>query len=145
VKHFTFPADFVVMNIEEDTKIPLILGCPFILIAICVVDMGKGKLELSVDNQKVTFDLFEVMKHPNDHKAYFKVEKVENEIDMVARAMVQQSPLEKALNNTVECLTMEEEKEVQTCLEELDGVEEKSVGHMVFEELKNNRPIEKLK
>ena len=110
-----------------------------------MVDMGKGKLELSVDNQKVTFDLFEVMKHPNDHKAYFKVEKVENEIDMVARAMVQQSPLEKALNNTVECLTMEEEKEVQTCLEELDGVKEKSVGHMVFEELKNNRPIEKLK
>jgi len=98
-----------------------------------------------VDDQNVTFDLFEAMKHPNDNKAYFKVEKVEDEIDMVARAMVLQSPLEKALNNTVECLTMEEEKEVQTCLEELDGVKEKSVGHVVFEELKNNWPTEKAK
>ena len=34
---------------------------------------------------------------------------------------------------------------MQTCLEELDGVEEKPVGHVVFEELKNNRPTEKAK
>ena len=39
VKHFTFPVDFVVMDIEEDTKIPLILGRPFMLTASCVVDM----------------------------------------------------------------------------------------------------------
>ncbi|XP_006580788.1 uncharacterized protein LOC114411270 [Glycine soja] len=76
VKHFTFPEDFVVMDIEENTEIPLILGRPFMLTAICVVDMGKGKLEMRVEDHKVTFDLFEVMKHPNDHKAYFKVEKV---------------------------------------------------------------------
>ena len=120
------------MNIEEDTKIPLILGCPFILIAICVVDMGKGKLELSVDNQKVTFDLFEVMKHPNDHKAYFKVEKV-------------CSPHLKKHWITIECLTMEEEKKVQTRLEELDGVEEKPAGHVVFEELKKIVQQKKLK
>ena len=41
VKHFTFPADFVVMDIEEDTEIPLILGRPFMLTTSCVVDMGK--------------------------------------------------------------------------------------------------------
>jgi len=64
------------MDIEEDFEIPLILGRPFMLTANCMVDMGKGKLEMSVDDQKVTFNLFEVMKHPNDHKAYFKVEKV---------------------------------------------------------------------
>ena len=40
VKHFTFPEDFVVMDIEENTEIPLILGRPFMLTAICVVDMG---------------------------------------------------------------------------------------------------------
>jgi len=55
VRHFTFPVDFVVMDIEEDAKIPLILGHPFILTAKCVVDMGKGNLEMSVDDQKITF------------------------------------------------------------------------------------------
>jgi len=41
VKHFTFPANFLVMDIEEDTEIPLILGRPFMLTTSCVVDMGK--------------------------------------------------------------------------------------------------------
>ena len=88
VRQFTFPANFVIMDIEEDVEIPLILGRSFMLTTNCVVDMGKGNLEMSVDDQKVTFNLFEAMKHPSDHKAYFKAEKVEHEVDMVARAMV---------------------------------------------------------
>ncbi|KHN23591.1 hypothetical protein glysoja_037639, partial [Glycine soja] len=64
VHHFTFPVDFVIMDIEEDTEIPFILGRPFMLIANCVVDMGNGNLELSIDNQKITFDLFKAMKYP---------------------------------------------------------------------------------
>ena len=50
VRHFTFPVDFVIMNTEEDIKIPLILGRPFMLTANCVVDIGNGNLELSIDN-----------------------------------------------------------------------------------------------
>jgi len=64
---------------------------------------------------------------------------------MVARAMVLQSPLEKALTNTMECLTTEEEKEVQSCLEELEGVEQIPSRRMVFEELKKDNPVEKTK
>ena len=145
VKHITFPANFVVMDIEEDIEIPIILGRPFMSTISCVVDMGKGKLELSVEDQKISFDLFEAMKHSSDHKAYFDVEKVKREIELVATAMVLQSPLEKALNNHVECLTKEEEDEVQACIEELDGARENSARHTMFEELKNSRPIEKPK
>lgn len=39
VQQFTFPVDFVIMNIEEDSNVPLILGRPFMLTAKCVVDM----------------------------------------------------------------------------------------------------------
>ncbi|XP_006582574.1 uncharacterized protein [Glycine max] len=145
VRQFTFLADFVIMYIEEDAEIQLILGRPFILTANCVVDMGKGDLEMSMDDQKVTFNLFEAMKHPSDHKACFKVEKVEHEIDMVARAMVLQSPLEKELTNTMKCLTTEEEKEMQSCLEESEGVEENLPGRIVFEKLKKDIPVEKAK
>jgi len=65
------------MDIEEDTEIPLILGRPFMLTASCVVDMGNGNLELSVDNQKVTFDLFKAMKYPKENWKCFKVEEVD--------------------------------------------------------------------
>ncbi|XP_006579192.1 uncharacterized protein [Glycine max] len=43
VKHLIFPADFIVMDIEEDANIRLILGQPFMSTASCVVDMGKKK------------------------------------------------------------------------------------------------------
>ncbi|XP_028214905.1 uncharacterized protein LOC114396943 [Glycine soja] len=119
VRHFTFPIDFVIMDIEEDAEIPLILGRPFMLTANCVVDMKKGNLEMSVDDKKVTVNLFEAMKHPRNYKACFKVEKVEHEIDMVARTM--------------------------NCLEELKGVEENPSKKVVFEELKKDIPTEKAK
>lgn len=48
VEQFTFPVEFFIMDIEEDTETPLILGWPFMLTANCVVDMGKGHLEMSV-------------------------------------------------------------------------------------------------
>jgi len=59
VKHFTFPANFVVMDICEDNDIPLILGRPFMLSASCVVDIGRKKLEMGFEDQRINFDLFE--------------------------------------------------------------------------------------
>ena len=145
VKHITFPTDFVVMDIEEDLEIPIILGRPFMSTGNCVVDMGKGKLALSVDDQKISFDLFEAMKHLSDQKACFDVDKVEQEIKLAATTMVLQSPLKKALNNHVECLTKEEEEEVKACIEELDDARENFVRNTVFEELKNSNPVGKPK
>ncbi|XP_006574272.1 uncharacterized protein [Glycine max] len=92
VRQFTFPADFVIMDIEEDAEIPLILGRPFMLTTNCVVDMRKGNLEMSVNDQKVAFNLFDAVKHSNDQNVYSKVEKIENEIALVARAKVLQDP-----------------------------------------------------
>ncbi|XP_028196720.1 uncharacterized protein LOC114381687 [Glycine soja] len=145
VRQFIFPVDFVIMDIEKDAEILLILGHPFMLTAKCVVDMGNGNLEMSVDDQKVTFNLFDAIKHPNDHKAYFKTEVVEHEVAMVAQAIVSQSPLQKALTNAVECLTKEEEKELKKCLEKLDRLKGSLSKKVLFEELKKDPPTEKTK
>ena len=58
VKHFIFPTDVVVMDICKDTDIPIILGWPFMLTASYIVDMGRRKLELGFEDQKIDFDLF---------------------------------------------------------------------------------------
>ena len=50
VKHLIFPADFVVIDIEEDVDIPLILGRPFMSTTCCVVDMGKRKLQMAIED-----------------------------------------------------------------------------------------------
>ena len=145
VKQLIFPADFVIMDIKEDPNISIILGRPFMSTTNCIVDMGKGKLELGVEDQKVLFDLFEAMNHPNDMKTRFDLDKVEQEIQIAATSMALHSPLGKALINHVEFLTKKEEHEVQICIKELDGTGENSEGHSAFEELKNDGQIEKPK
>ena len=80
VRPFTFPTDFVIMDIEEDAEIPLILGRPFMLTANCVVDMGKGNLQMGIDDQKITFDLFDAEKHSLDRNVCSKMDEVENEM-----------------------------------------------------------------
>jgi len=50
VKHLIFLADFVVIDIEEDSDIPLILGRPFMSTASCMVDMGKKMLQMGIED-----------------------------------------------------------------------------------------------
>ena len=58
VKHLIFSTDFVVMDIEEDADIPLILERPFMSTSSCVVDMGKKMLQMGIEDQQISFDMF---------------------------------------------------------------------------------------
>ena len=145
VRHFTFPVDFVIIDIKEDAEIPLILGSPFMLTAKRVVDMGNGNLEMSVEDQKVTFNLLEAIRHPNDNKACFKVEEIEREADLIMQHLATHSLLEKALINAVDCLFNEEEKDLKACLEDLERLKEIPTGEYALEDLKKDHPAEKPK
>jgi len=50
VKRLIFPADFIVIDIEEDANIPFILGRPLMSTASCVVDMGKKMLQMGIED-----------------------------------------------------------------------------------------------
>ncbi|XP_006601496.1 uncharacterized protein LOC114391499 [Glycine soja] len=73
VKHLIFSADFIVIDIEEDADIPLILGCPFMSTVSCMVDMGKKILQMGIEDQKISFDLFEEDKDPPSQDVFLKV------------------------------------------------------------------------
>jgi len=92
VRQFTFPVDFVIMDIEEDAEIPLILGRPFMLTTNCVVDMGKGDLEMGIDDQNIIFDLFDAQKHSINQNVSSKMDGIENEIVLMARAKIAPDP-----------------------------------------------------
>ncbi|XP_028236825.1 uncharacterized protein LOC114416154 [Glycine soja] len=80
VKHLIFPTDFVVMDIEEDADIPVILGRPFMSTASCVVDMGKKKLEISLENQQISFDLFNEGRELLDQDACLQVKELDKKV-----------------------------------------------------------------
>ncbi|XP_071728103.1 uncharacterized protein [Rutidosis leptorrhynchoides] len=66
VNKFIFPVDFVVMEIDKDTDIPLIIGRPFLNTARAIIDVNDGSLKLRVGLDEVTFSIDKIMKHPNE-------------------------------------------------------------------------------
>ena len=64
---FIFPANFVVMDIEEDEAIPLIIGRPFLRNVRALIDVHKGKLTIRFNDQFLDFNMDKTMQHPFDY------------------------------------------------------------------------------
>ena len=57
VGKFIFPADFIILDMEEDSQVPLLLGRPFLSIGAALIDMQKGILTLRVGEETADFNL----------------------------------------------------------------------------------------
>ena len=62
VGNFIFIVDFMVIDMEEDKKIPLLLGRPFLSTGAALIDVKKGELTLRVGEEKVHFSLNQSLK-----------------------------------------------------------------------------------
>ena len=65
VGKFVFPVDFVVMQMEKDTQVPLLLGRPFLATRATLIDVKKGELTLRVGDEAVQFNINRSLEHPN--------------------------------------------------------------------------------
>ncbi|GKB28391.1 reverse transcriptase domain-containing protein [Tanacetum coccineum] len=63
VGKFTFPTDFVILKMEEDSKVPLILGRPFLHIADAVIRVKQKQFNLGVGTERMIFNIDSAMKH----------------------------------------------------------------------------------
>ncbi|GKC37511.1 reverse transcriptase domain-containing protein [Tanacetum coccineum] len=63
VSKFTFLIDFVILEMEEDSKVPLILGRPFLYTADAVIRVKQKQLNLGVGTERMTFHIDSAMKH----------------------------------------------------------------------------------
>ncbi|XP_021727705.1 uncharacterized protein LOC110694850 [Chenopodium quinoa] len=64
VGKFFIPDDFVVLDMEVDSNIPIILGRPFLCTVGVVILVKFGSFTLSVGDDTVTFNLINAMKSP---------------------------------------------------------------------------------
>ena len=67
VGKFKFPVDFVVMDMHEESDVPLILGRPFLATAGALTDSSAGELTLRVGDDKVAFKVKRAMKKSHEH------------------------------------------------------------------------------
>ena len=65
VGKFIFPVDFFIMQMEEDTQVPLLLGKPFLATEAALIDVQKGELTLRVGNEAVHFYINRSLEHPD--------------------------------------------------------------------------------
>ncbi|GKE81339.1 reverse transcriptase domain-containing protein, partial [Tanacetum coccineum] len=63
VGKFTFPVDFVNLEMEEDSKVPLILGRHFLYTVDAVIRVKQKQLNLRVRTERMIFNIDSVMKH----------------------------------------------------------------------------------
>ena len=62
VGKFVIPADFVMLEMEEDIEIAILFGRPFLRTAGAILDMKNGKITLEVDNESMEFVVWNMVK-----------------------------------------------------------------------------------
>ena len=73
VGKFVFPVDFIILDIEEDSQVPLLLGRPFLATGAALIDMQKGVLTLRVKEEAVDFNLLQSLKNLDTDREDYKL------------------------------------------------------------------------
>ena len=73
VGKFVFPVDFIILDMEEDSQVPLLLGRPFLATGAALIDMQKGVLTLRVGEEVAVFNLIKSMQNIDTDRENFNV------------------------------------------------------------------------
>ncbi|GKE15141.1 hypothetical protein Tco_1422718 [Tanacetum coccineum] len=67
VRKSSFPVDFVILEMKEDSKVPLILGITFLHNADAAIRVKQKQPNLGVGTKLMTFSIDSTMKHSNSN------------------------------------------------------------------------------
>ncbi|GJU01135.1 reverse transcriptase domain-containing protein [Tanacetum coccineum] len=78
VGKFTFPVDFVILEMKEDSKVPLIFGRPFLHTEDALIRVKQKQLNLGVHSERMIFSIDSAMKYfySNDD-TYFSIDVID--------------------------------------------------------------------
>ncbi|GJV97184.1 putative reverse transcriptase domain-containing protein [Tanacetum coccineum] len=98
---FTFSVDFIILDMPEDIKVPLILGRPFLSIARAKIDVYKRKITLRVGEEKI---IFKSVKPASSiiKRVYMLSLRERMELDLEARLMGETLVLNRSLDPFLE-------------------------------------------
>ena len=94
------PTDFVVLEVEEEPRDPLILGCPFLCTAGAIIDVRQGRIDLHQGDIAMKFEMNKLLKKPMLDAQIYTVED-NNQALLRQEGMIEEiltdDPLELAL------------------------------------------------
>ncbi|GKB63471.1 DNA-directed DNA polymerase [Tanacetum coccineum] len=109
VDKFVLPIDFVILDMLEDSRIPIILVRPFLATTRAMIDVFNKKITLRVGDDEVVFDVDQSIKRPptEDDECY-GVDDLDNTISIETQELLENDQsdsfllkdLEKSINQS---------------------------------------------
>lgn len=131
VDKFIFPADFIILDYEEEKNITIILERPFLATGRTFIYVQKGELAMRVQDQEVTFNVFKAMKFPTDEEECFRMDVIEKMVSEDLIRVMDRDPLKNILLGDVDL----DDPEFINYLHMLDALPRVSRFKMPFEPL----------
>lgn len=112
VDKFIFPVDFVILDMEEDAKVPLILGRPFLATGDAEIKVAQGSLTLKVGDEVVVFNIFDSLKQKESDDV-FRCEVLDKLVCKEFLRVSRKDPLEVVLMEGTKVEDLELHKEIE--------------------------------
>ncbi|XP_057734253.1 uncharacterized protein LOC130949596 [Arachis stenosperma] len=90
VREFIFPADFVIMDTEEEGNNSIILGRHFLATTRAIIDVEKEEMIFRVHNEQMIISIFKSMQHPPEQENYMRVDMIEGLVEEEFEAISQE-------------------------------------------------------
>ncbi|GKF47532.1 DNA-directed DNA polymerase, partial [Tanacetum coccineum] len=89
VDKFVLPIDFVILDMPEDSRVPIILGRPFLATSRAMIDVFNKKITLRVGDDEVIFDIDQLIKRPpNKDDECYRIDDLDNTINMETQELL---------------------------------------------------------
>ncbi|XP_074305475.1 uncharacterized protein LOC141640667 [Silene latifolia] len=112
------PADFVVLDIPEDSHTPIILGRPFLATGGVLIDVTNGRLTFQIEGNNVKFNLPHLMKGPRVERLS-TIEVIDEVVHEVAR---EEAEMEEVFQISLHDEAMKEDHDVdEELLKKVEG------------------------
>ncbi|GJT26180.1 reverse transcriptase domain-containing protein [Tanacetum coccineum] len=126
VGKFLFPVDFIILEIEEDNKVPLILGRCFLHTVDAIIRVKSKELNLRVEDNRITFLIDKAMQHSHSNDdTCFRIDVIdevtEEELDALlndSEPFLKISKQEEKVNDNFEELPLDEQLRIKTSVQE---------------------------
>ncbi|GJX20054.1 reverse transcriptase domain-containing protein [Tanacetum coccineum] len=134
---FVLPIDFVILDMREDSRIPIILGRPFLATARAMIDVFNKKITLRVGSEEVIFAVDQSMKKPRteDDECY-RIDDLDTVIQFANQELLENDQLYENLEEDIGAENL--------AADHLSRLENPNIGELAEEEIEDKFPDEHL-
>ncbi|XP_016164745.1 uncharacterized protein LOC107607289 [Arachis ipaensis] len=129
VGKFIFPADFVILDMDEERNNSIILGRPFLVTSRAIIDAEKGEMVLRVHEEQMVINVFKAMQYPAEKENCMRLDMIDDLVEEAFKANQCEDHEREAQD------IQEEDSQEAEALKDSSGVKEEEAPKQEFKPL----------